>query len=91
MAAAAAHPPKNGKAGRLGNDRPSLGARLGVGYRSLGVCGKGASMSGLGGRRRAMSISLVSGALGVGSAANFVKSLSDMNYNYVGPSLMEAT
>jgi len=27
-----------------------------------------------------MSISLVSGALGVGSAANFVKSLSDMNY-----------
>jgi len=40
------------KAGRLGNDRPSLGARLGVGYRSLGVCGKGASMSGLGSRRR---------------------------------------
>ena len=36
--------PKNRKAGRLGNDRPSLGARLGVGYRSLGVCGKGASM-----------------------------------------------
>jgi len=68
------------KAGRLGNDRPSLGARLGVGYRSLGVCGKGASMSGLGGRRRAMSISLVSGALGVGSAANLVKSLSNKNY-----------
>ena len=42
----------NRKAGRLGNDRPSLGARLGVGYRSLGVCGKGASMSGLGSRRR---------------------------------------
>ena len=36
--------PNMGKAGRLGNDRPSLGARLGVGYRSLGVCGKGASM-----------------------------------------------
>ena len=36
--------PDMGKAGRLGNDRPSLGARLGVGYRSLGVCGKGASM-----------------------------------------------
>ena len=31
------------KAGRLGNDRPSLEARLGVGCRSLGVCGKGAS------------------------------------------------
>jgi len=37
-------------------------------------------MSGLGGRRRAMSISLVSGALGVGSAANLVKSLSNKNY-----------
>jgi len=29
---------------------------LGVGYRSLGVCGKGASMSGLGSRRRAIWI-----------------------------------
>lgn len=41
------------------------------GYRSLGVCGKGASMSGLGGRRRAMGIS-VGRRAGIGSAAKSV-------------------
>jgi hypothetical protein len=35
------HSPRERKAGRLGNDRPSSGTRLGCGYRSLGVCGKG--------------------------------------------------
>src|SRR5262245_9496133 len=49
--------------GRSLGERPAfLRSPPGCGYRSLGVCGKGASMSGLGGRRRAMSISAVSGA-----------------------------
>ena len=38
-----------------------------------------------------VDLSGVGRAWDAGSAANFVKSLSDMNYNYVGPSLMEAT
>src|SRR5260221_6449987 len=33
--------PKNRKAGRLGNDRPSLGARLGVGIEALGCVWEG--------------------------------------------------
>jgi len=52
------HHPEIGKAGRLGNDRPSLGARLGVGYRGLGVCvGRRPRWSGLGSRRRTIWIS----------------------------------
>jgi hypothetical protein len=38
------------KAGRLGNDRPFVCARLGVGYQSLGVCGVRLRLSGLGSR-----------------------------------------
>jgi hypothetical protein len=40
--------PKKGKAGRLGNDRPSFGARLGVGLSKPWGVWEGASMSGLG-------------------------------------------
>ena len=38
-----------------------------------------------------VDLSGVGRAWDVGSAANFVKSLSDMNYKEVRPSLMEAT
>jgi hypothetical protein len=48
--------PEIRKAGRLGNDRPSLGARLGVGLSKPWGVWEGASMSGLGGRRRAIWI-----------------------------------
>ena len=61
------------------------------GYRSLGVCGKGASMSGLG-KPPAGYGDLGVLARWVGSAAGSrCENLSDMNYNSLGLSLMEAT
>ena len=46
--------PEIRKAGRLGNDRPSLGARLGWGVEALGCVGRGLREAVLGNRRRAM-------------------------------------
>ena len=62
------------------------------GYRSLGVCGKGASMSGLG--KPPAGYGDLGGSRRAGYEALPVlngENLSDMNYNSLGLPLMETT
>ena len=73
--------PEIRKAGRLGNDRPSLGARLGVGLSKPWGVWEGGFDERLGEPPAGyVHLSGVGRAVGVGSAANLVKTLSDMNY-----------